>query len=208
MVTRRGASSRDSARAHVPPGQGNETGRASGSETEFAPGSASDPGVGRPHRRIDVSALVLVALGGALGTLVRFGVGELIHGGAAATLAVNLVGAFALGVLVTLLGRRTVEAHHTVSVSLPGALSPARAERLRLLLGTGVLGGFTTYSGLAAHTGELLQAGQSGGALAYAGVTLVIGLIASMLGIWIGGLGRAAGTELGDTRTANTEATS
>ncbi|MBP1325396.1 CrcB protein [Leucobacter exalbidus] len=203
MVTRRGAGSRDSARAHVPPGRGSEAGRVPGSATDFAPGSASGRGAGRAQRRVDVSALVLVALGGALGTLARFGVGELIVGGAAATLAVNLVGAFALGVLVTLLGRRTVGAHQTVPSALPGSLSPARAERLRLLLGTGLLGGFTTYSGLAAHTGELLQAGQSAAALAYAGVTLVIGLGASMLGIWVGGLGRGASPEVTDTEATS-----
>lgn len=74
-----------------------------------------------PHR----DAAVLVALGGALGSGCRWGVGELLPGPWAA-LAVNLVGCLAIGLLA-------------------GWLQDTR-PRLRLLAGVGFLGGFTTFS--------------------------------------------------------------
>lgn len=130
------------------------------------PGAQSGVGFG--------SGVWLVALGGAAGTFVRYGLGLWWADAAVTTLVVNLVGAFALGALVPMLGRLS---------------NSTRAERLRLLLGTGVLGGFTTYSGLATLTGEALLGEQVPWALGYAGVTLVAGLMASLVGMWVGGLG-------------------
>ena len=80
----------------------------------------------------------LVALGGALGTLARFGVERLLgtsEGLPVGTLTVNLVGAFVLGALIEGLALRGSDA--------------GRRRAARLLAGTGVLGGFTTYSALA-----------------------------------------------------------
>lgn len=141
----------------------------------------------KPHVTLGVE-LALVGLGGMVGTLSRYGVGAAVANwngadstGAssqAATLIVNIVGAFALGVLVTIL-RRTAEQDR---------IGMGRAERLRLLLGTGVLGGFTTYSGLATLSSEMLVAGQVMGAIGYAGVTVIVGLIASLAGMWLGGI--------------------
>ena len=54
-----------------------------------------------------------------------------------------------------------------------------------LLLGTGLLGGFTTYSTLATETAVLLTADQLGSALAYALGTLTLGAGATVLGIAI-----------------------
>jgi CrcB protein len=65
-----------------------------------------------------------------------------------------------------------------------------RRRRLRLLLGTGVLGGFTTYSALATETGLLLTDGRAGAALLYALGTVIVGALASWAGI---GAGRALG---------------
>ena len=138
--------------------------------------SATPPGDPAPTGY--AAGLALVALGGAAGTLARYGLGLLWADAAGVTLAVNLAGAFVLGALVTLLGSAAAR-------SWPGA----RAERLRLLLGTGVLGGFTTYSGLATQTGQLLLAGDAPSALGYAGFSLVGGLVASLAGIWAGSLG-------------------
>ncbi|MHA3684511.1 fluoride efflux transporter FluC [Leucobacter sp. HY1910] len=134
----------------------------------------------------------LVAAGGAVGTLARYGVGALMGSSAGAegavglagvdtaawaTLVVNLVGAFALGLLFSVVDRVTTAKRHT--------------DRWWLLLGTGVLGGFTTYSGLATEAAELLGDGRVWQALGYAGGTLVAGFVASIAGIWLGRIGQA-----------------
>jgi CrcB protein len=118
------------------------------------------------------ASVLAVAVGGAAGSLSRHGTEELVgtsDGLPVETLAVNLVGAFALGVLLEWLALR----------------DPAgrRDEATRLLLGTGFLGGFTTYSALALQTDGLLRDGRVGLALAYALGTIVIGLLASVAGI-------------------------
>jgi fluoride exporter len=95
-----------------------------------------------------------------------------------ATLGVNVVGAFALGVLLDALSRR-------------GADAGLRRD-VRLLVGTGFLGGFTTYSSLAVETDALLRGGQSGLALAYAVGTVVLGAGAAAAGIFVASRRRAA----------------
>jgi CrcB protein len=82
---------------------------------------------------------------------------------------INVVGAFLLGLLLAALTRR-------------GPDEGARL-RVRLLLGTGVLGGFTTYSALATDTTVLLTGGAVGPALLYALGTVLIGALASWIGI-------------------------
>lgn len=88
--------------------------------------------------------IALVAAGGALGTGLRYLAALLVPSWAEvsmATLAVNVVGAFLLGVLLELLADRSADA--------------GWSRRLRLALGTGALGGFTTYSALATDTATL-----------------------------------------------------
>ncbi|NQX28469.1 CrcB family protein [Microbacteriaceae bacterium VKM Ac-2854] len=82
---------------------------------------------------------------------------------------INVVGAFLLGVLLEALLRRGADG--------------GRRRVLRLLLGTGVLGGFTTYSALATDTALLLGDGQLGPAILYGGLTIVVGAAASWAGI-------------------------
>ena len=89
-----------------------------------------------------------------------------------AILAVNLVGAFALGLLLAGLSGRAPE-------------PPARRD-LRLFAGTGVLGGFTTYSALATDTALLLARTPVLG-VAYAAVSVVAGVALAGLGLWVGG---------------------
>lgn len=134
-------------------------------------------------RSITFTDLGLVVLGGAAGTLTRYGV----YVGVAAvapsmlyplgTLGVNIIGAFLLGFLVERLARFDD--------------TNGRRRGLRLLLGTGVLGGFTTYSTLAVDAAGLLVDGHWGLSLGYAALTLVVGGAASLLGIsTAGGLHR------------------
>jgi CrcB protein len=113
----------------------------------------------------------LVVAGGAAGSLARYGIGEWLNPGhelPAGTLLVNVTGAFALGALLTVLARR-------------GDDSGARREA-RLLLGTGVLGGYTTYSALAVETDALLREGHVALGVAYALGSVVAGLLAAAAG--------------------------
>ena len=125
----------------------------------------------------------LVFLGGATGTLARWAVGLAVPQVARlplGTVVVNLVGAFVLGALLEHLGGAGPDI--------------GRRRALRLTLGTGFCGGFTTYSALAHDTDTLLRAGLVGHALAYALGTVVLGLTASALGIAVvrGRRGRGA----------------
>ena len=116
--------------------------------------------------------LTLVFAGGTVGTALR----ELlvitvppVAGVPVVIVGINIVGAFLLGLLLETLTRRGPD--------------EGRRRRLRLLLGTGVLGGFTTYSALATDTTVLLTGGAVGPALLYALGTVLIGALASWLGI-------------------------
>jgi fluoride exporter len=126
-------------------------------------------------------SIALVAAGGALGTATRYLVSQVVphvRGVPVGVLLINVVGAFLLGLLLARL--------------LGGPDTGPRLD-LRLLLGTGFLGGFTTYSALATDTVALLVGGDAGRALAYALGTLVLGLLASLLGLWCGGRTSASG---------------
>ena len=116
--------------------------------------------------------LALVALGGTVGTALRqllsFSVPSLA-GVPVMTMGINLLGAFLLGVLLEELMHRGPD--------------QGRRRHLRLLLGTGVLGGFTTYSALAADAFLLLSHGRPVPALLYAFGTLFGGALASWAGI-------------------------
>ncbi|MGR2752855.1 fluoride efflux transporter FluC [Agromyces arachidis] len=127
-----------------------------------------------PYRRW--SHLGLVAAGGAVGTALREAMllaAPDLERFPATTFAINLVGAFALGVLLESLVRAGPET--------------GRRRTVRLLVGTGVLGGFTTYSALATATAALAVGGFAGWAVAYALGTVVLGAAMSVAGIAVGG---------------------
>lgn len=119
--------------------------------------------------------IALVAAGGMLGTAGRYGLSLAIPstgGWPLATLAANLLGAFALGLLTETLIRRGPET--------------AGMQRVRLGLGTGALGGFTTFSSLAFEIERLVSGGSAGVATAYALVTLIGGFVLCLAGIMLG----------------------
>ncbi len=127
------------------------------------------PGLGAIVReRWDI--LLVIAAGGALGSLARWGLAEAIphaRGGIPiATWTANLTGAVLLGALMVLVTE----------------VWPPR-RYLRPFIGVGVLGGYTTFSTymLDAHT--LLDAGAGGRLAAYVLGTLVTGLLACWAGI-------------------------
>jgi CrcB protein len=118
--------------------------------------------------------IALVAAGGAAGTGLRYLITLVVPrwaGVPVATLGINVVGAFLLGVLLELLADRT---HDT-----------GWSRRIRLGVGTGGLGGFTTYSALATDTAALLAAAHPGRAAGYALATVLMGAAASIAGIWL-----------------------
>jgi fluoride exporter len=127
----------------------------------------------------------LVALGGVFGTATREALALTIPVNGVfpfAIFLVNIIGAFLLGVLLEGLTRRGPDA--------------GRRRTLRLLLGTGFLGGFTTYSALAVDSALLLssQAGTADGAqigvgLGYAFGTVLAGALATWGGIAVGAVG-------------------
>jgi len=120
--------------------------------------------------------MLVVFAGGAVGTLARYLLALAlppIGGLPIATLLVNVVGAFLLGALLGGLARRGDESR--------------RGRTLRLLIGTGFMGGFTTYSSLAVETTQLFGGGSGWLGAGYAIGTLVVGLGASLGGIALGG---------------------
>ncbi len=123
---------------------------------------------------MQIREVVLVAAGGGAGALLRYGVHDTwpVTTGSfpTTTLLLNLVGAFALGVVVEIGTRRG------------GA--PAWA---RPLLGMGALGAFTTFSGFTVEAVQMLDAGRTSDALAYVVLSLVAGVMAATAGLYVTG---------------------
>lgn len=121
----------------------------------------------------------LVFLGGGAGALARalllaaFPVSGTLP---VTVLVVNWVGAFLLALLTGAL-----------LAAAPGGVVPARAEELRLTLGTGFLGGLTTYSTFALALAQLTLDGYWGVAAAYALLSLIGGYLLAWAGWQLGG---------------------
>ncbi|MGY6638392.1 MAG: fluoride efflux transporter CrcB [Erythrobacter sp.] len=122
-----------------------------------------------------LAASALVASGGAIGALGRYQLGRLVirlmgdeaaRGFPWATFIVNLVGCLVMGLLFGWFIRQ-------------GATN----EGMRLLLGVGVLGGFTTFSTFSLELLVLLQRGSFYSALLFAGGSLLAGLAAVFIGV-------------------------
>ncbi|MFL6120531.1 fluoride efflux transporter FluC [Actinophytocola sp.] len=116
--------------------------------------------------------LGMIALGGGLGALARYGLARLLptpaRGFPWATFVTNVAGCLLIGVLMVLITELWA-AHRLV----------------RPFFGVGVLGGFTTFSTYAVEFHGLLRPGTVVLAFAYLAGTLVTALLATLAGVWL-----------------------
>ncbi|KAA3625307.1 MAG: fluoride efflux transporter CrcB, partial [Flavobacterium sp.] len=116
--------------------------------------------------------LLLVFLGGGLGSALRYGIGKWTVGSWApfplGTFTVNVVGSLLIGLIMGLALRNSTISQNTV-----------------LLLVTGFCGGFTTYSAFAYENYSLLKNGDLLTFSLYTLGSLVLGFAAVFLGIWL-----------------------
>lgn len=126
-----------------------------------------------------VTVIGLAALGGGVGAALRYAVDEAITARwqrdhprdfPLGIFLVNVTGSLALGILVGLL------------TGLAGSLSPLEAG----LLGTGMLGGYTTFSTASLDAVRLYRSGHGRTALVYAVGTMVASILAAVSGLWLG----------------------
>ncbi len=122
-------------------------------------------GIGPRWRGGEGPVLLVVGLGGVLGAVARYGLGLWWPTASGAfpwtTFVINVVGCFLIGVLLVLVSE---------------IFTPHRL--IRPLLGTGVLGGFTTFSTYAVDAQRLVDGRHAGTALVYLGSTVVAALVA------------------------------
>jgi len=107
--------------------------------------------------------VLLVAIGGAMGALARFGIAQATSS-IWAILAINVAGSFALGVLIA--------SAHRISGDVNDAV------------GIGFLGGFTTFSTFSMHVVQEADAGRAEVAFLYAAASVVLGVVAAGAGFY------------------------
>ena len=122
-----------------------------------------------------MTRFLLVAIGGALGSMARYSVGlaagRLFPGALWpwGTMTVNLVGGLVMGLVVGWLAAR----------------GGAGQESVRVFAAVGVLGGFTTFSAFSLDVVTLIERRQTGLAAAYVGVSVVCAVAALFLGLMV-----------------------
>ena len=117
--------------------------------------------------------LLLIALGGALGAISRYGLAQLSinlfgKGFPFGTLIANFVGSFLMGLLFSL-----IESEHLI-------------PQARIALGVGFLGAFTTFSTFSLDTILLMQQGDWQKAIMNVALNLCLSLSAVFIGLWLG----------------------
>ncbi|RWE40462.1 MAG: fluoride efflux transporter CrcB [Mesorhizobium sp.] len=116
--------------------------------------------------------LLLVVVGGGIGAGIR----HLTNMGALrlvgpnypwGTIAINIIGSFAMGLFIAILARR------------------GGSNELRLFVATGILGGFTTFSAFSLDFATLWERGAALPAFCYAVASVIGAIIALFLGLWL-----------------------
>ena len=117
-----------------------------------------------------MKSILLVMAGGSVGAALRFQLGRMMSAGASGwpwhTFAANVVGGFAMGLLAGWLAR-----------------TGTGGNDMRLLLGVGLLGGFTTFSAFSLEMALMVDRGQLLLAAGYALASVVIALAALFAGL-------------------------
>jgi CrcB protein len=121
-------------------------------------------------------ASLYVAAGGAAGSALRYLAGRFVGMLAGpgnsfpwGTLSVNILGSLLMGGLLGWLAR--------------GSTDGQMAETLRLLVGVGLLGGFTTFSAFSSELVTMLHRGQAGLAVGYLAASVIAGMAAVIIGL-------------------------
>ena len=122
---------------------------------------------------IMIRSLIIVALGGGMGSALRFLASKFVQDNMTGvfpypTLAVNVVGCLLIGVFYGLSSR--------------GSLG---GDSAKLLLTTGLCGGFTTFSTFCNENLSLMRGGHALATLLYTSGSVVLGFIAVAVGYWI-----------------------
>ncbi len=115
---------------------------------------------------------LLVGIGGALGSVTRYGSGVLVgrvwtSSFPLATLLINIAGSLAMGLFIGWLARTT----------------PDWQADGRLFVAVGILGGFTTFSAFSLDAITLIERGEIGQALLYVGVSVLAAIAALYIGL-------------------------
>ena len=124
---------------------------------------------------LSFSFITFVGLSGALGAVARYLLGRLIAERVNSqvplgTLVINVTGAFLIGLLFALAGHKIISASQ------------------QIILATGFLGGYTTFSTMSWEGVQLARGGKTVSSILYLGGSLVLGLICATLGLVVGGL--------------------
>lgn len=122
---------------------------------------------------LSLTQIGLVGMAGALGAVVRYVVGRFIAERAGAefpfgTLVINLTGAFGIGLLFALAGRHLISAV------------------VQVMLATGFLGGYTTFSTMSWEGVQLARGGSTALAMLYLAGSMMLGLLAVSGGLALG----------------------
>lgn len=116
--------------------------------------------------------VLLVGLGGFIGTVLRYLITHFINSRLEtafpfATLGINLLGCFVIGIAFALMQKHAIPQHWG------------------LILATGICGGFTTFSAFSNETLMLMRIGQTGYAVVYVAASVTLGLMATFTAITI-----------------------
>ena len=124
--------------------------------------------------------LLAIALGGAAGTIARYGIGVALAGPSerfpVSTLLINVVGSFIIGWALTEVG-----------------VSGTMHATTRATITVGFCGGFTTFSGFSFETVRLLQRGETGRAITYVVLSVLVCLAATVAGMAAARIGTERG---------------
>jgi CrcB protein len=121
-----------------------------------------------------VKTVILVFLGGGLGSVLRYSIGKWIgtlhtHYFPFGTLVANILACFALGIILGITDARQL-------------MSPSA----KIFWAVGFCGGFSTFSTFSGETLSLIQSGFTGSSLLYIGLSLTLCIGATLAGLYLG----------------------